>query len=162
MGDGSGEAGEQGVLLQDEREEGEMSSEEDTDPTGQQVEHPVDKESVEEPPVPTVVDWTEAVEVGEDGEEQQRASTRREKFVRVTKRKRRAPRAPTRATPTRGLESSGSSTDTRTSEDGVVTAKIGQGRGLPRSLGVRNSCWTWWTKIATNYWTMCLGREGQF
>ncbi|CAM9768307.1 unnamed protein product [Lampetra planeri] len=82
MGDGSGEAGEQGVLLQDEREEGEMSSEEDTDPTGQQVEHPVDKESVEEPPVPTVVDWTEAVEVGEDGEEQQRASTRREKFVR--------------------------------------------------------------------------------
>ncbi|CAN0232730.1 unnamed protein product [Lampetra fluviatilis] len=134
--DGGREEDGLGTPLQDEREEGEMTSEEDADSTGRQAEHPMDedKEFEEKPPEPTVVDWVEAVEVGEDGEEQQRASAKREKLTRVTKRKRRAPRAPTRATPTHGPETSGPSTDTRTSEDGAVAAKINHGRGLPKEL----------------------------
>ncbi|CAN0119248.1 unnamed protein product [Lampetra fluviatilis] len=54
MEDGGGEVGRQGTPLQDEREEGEMTSEEDADPTGRQVEHPGDKEEepVGKPPRP--------------------------------------------------------------------------------------------------------------
>ncbi|CAN0102862.1 unnamed protein product [Lampetra planeri] len=85
MGDGSREEGGLGTPLRDEKEEGEMTSEEDADPTGRQAEHPVDedKEFVEKPPEPSVVSWAEAVEVGEEGEEQQRASTKREKLTRL-------------------------------------------------------------------------------
>ncbi|CAN0401195.1 unnamed protein product [Lampetra planeri] len=134
MEDGGGEVGRQGTPLQDEREEGEMTSEEDADPTGRQVEHPGDKdeEAVEKPPDPTVVDWAEAVEAGEDGEEQQRESTRREKFKRVVKRKQKAPRGPARSTRKRDLEATDSSIDARSSEDGAVAAKTNQGRGLPK------------------------------
>ncbi|XP_078477363.1 uncharacterized protein LOC144738246 [Lampetra planeri] len=70
----------------------------------------------------------EAVEAGEDGEEQQRGSTRREKFMKVMKRKRKAPRGPARTTPKRALEATGSSTDARSSDDGGVGTKTNQGR----------------------------------
>ncbi|CAM9522845.1 unnamed protein product [Lampetra planeri] len=132
---GSVEVAGQGTPLQEEREEGEMSTEEETTSTSQQLEGHVDNEEVEKAPGPTVANWAGEVEVREDGKEQWGMENGSGTLERVKKRKRRASRPSRWSAPVRGPEPASLSPDAVTSEEDVAAANVGQGRGTPPKLG---------------------------